>query len=603
MQWRKAVPSVLLAVVVLCALVLRMDALVESYGPYEHPRWLAATQPAFQRAAALITSERWRWRHVDEPYVQGDPHNYIRFAREMRHFYQAHVREPMFVAATRLGIIAAGGADVGVSLASITFSLLTIVATYLLGRHIASPAVGLGAATALAIDRMVIDWSIEGWRDETFACFITLFVWAWLRMAERPSSRRAVLAGVIGAAAGLTRISSITFLVPAWLWFAVGHRKSVNDLRLLAASVGVTLALVAPFVINCAIEMGDPLYALNYHTRFYLDREQNPDQTERSAARYAIEKFDSFPILSADIALRGLTTYPFTNKWNGLNPWHRYLGRILSWLALAGLFGWLWNSSGRLLLLLLFTALVPFMVTWTVRGGAEWRLTLFAYAFYLVAAFWVLDRLVRALRNLYLDWRAFQVWNIPRLRAVQMASVLVVLVAGGVIWAFLMPYFVARESLLAGKPTAIMAGSRERWFFGDGWTEPVVTGNVVARFTTQPLSTITIPLPETRAYDVVFRMDTLNYRNAPQQRVEITLNGMPVGTFDLTWTKTLVPEYRARFPVEAVRAGKNELTFKTENLVEIGRAGRAFRQVPRTQVVGMRLWYVLVTPSGADAGS
>ena len=111
MQWRKAIPAVLLTIVVLCGLVLRMDALVETYGPYENPPWLAATQPAFQRAASIITSARWRWTHVDEPYVQGDPHNYIRFAREMRHFYQAHVREPMFVAATRLGLVAAGGAD------------------------------------------------------------------------------------------------------------------------------------------------------------------------------------------------------------------------------------------------------------------------------------------------------------------------------------------------------------------------------------------------------------------------------------------------------------------------------------------------------------
>ena len=30
-------------------------------------------------------------------------------------------------------------------------------------------------------------------------------------------------------------------------------------------------------------------------------------------------------------------------------------------------------------------------MTWTVIGGAEWRLTLFAYAFYLVAAFWLVE--------------------------------------------------------------------------------------------------------------------------------------------------------------------------------------------------------------------
>ena len=42
-----------------------------------------------------------------------------------------------------------------------------------------------------------------------------------------------------------------------------------------------------------------------------------------------------------------------------------------------------------------FGSLVPFSMTWTVRGGAEWRLTFFAYAFYLVAAFWFVDKAVR----------------------------------------------------------------------------------------------------------------------------------------------------------------------------------------------------------------
>lgn len=603
MQLRKPGSAVLLAFVVLLGLVLRMDALFESYGPYDRPPWLAATQPAFQRAASAVTSARWRWRHFDDPYGGGDAHNYLRFAREMRHFYQAHVREPMFVAATRLSLKATGDTDVAVSLVSITFSVLTLVATFLLGRQIASPAVGLAAATALAIDRTVIEWSIEGWRDDMFACFVILFTWAWIRMAERPSYRRAMLAGVIGAGACLTRISTITCIGPAWLWFVAGRTKNIDDLRPFAVSVGVTLALIAPFVINCAIQMGDPLYAVNYHTRFYLEREQNVDRTPRSAVRYTQEKFDSFPVAYADIALRGLTVYPFTNKWVGLNPWYRRLGEILSWLALAGMFGWLWDRTGRFLLLMLFTALIPFSVTWTVPGGAEWRLTLFAYPFYLLAAFWVLHRLAQAVQHLRQDGFVVPRWRLVRARAFQMASLLALLVAGGVAWALFAPYFIARESLLAGKPTAIMAGERERWLFREGWTGPVTTVNVVARFTTQPLATIRIPLPEVRAYDAVFRMDTLNYRDAPKQRVQIALNGTDVGTFELTWNRALVGEYRARLPIEAVKAGVNELTFKTEHLVQIGRARMAFRQVPRTQIVGMRLWYVLLTPGPPAATS
>ena len=35
--------------------------------------------------------------------------------------------------------------------------------------------------------------------------------------------------------------------------------------------------LVAPFLVNCAIATGDPLYAINNHTEFYLKREGAAD--------------------------------------------------------------------------------------------------------------------------------------------------------------------------------------------------------------------------------------------------------------------------------------------------------------------------------------
>ena len=46
---------------------------------------------------ARLHPSPFRWYHVDKPYVGGDPINYLKFAREMRSFYQAHVREPSFL--------------------------------------------------------------------------------------------------------------------------------------------------------------------------------------------------------------------------------------------------------------------------------------------------------------------------------------------------------------------------------------------------------------------------------------------------------------------------------------------------------------------------
>ena len=216
-RWRQLLAPAILTIILLYAGLLRLDTLFQAFGPYQQPHWLAAAQPVVA-ATAPVLSPHWRWRHVQNPYTAGDPHNYLRFAREMRHFYQAHVREPMFLAATRLFLFLTNDADVAISLTSITFSLLTLLATYLVGCRIASPAVGLAAAAALGVDRTVVRLSIEGWRDEMFSFFVILSVWAVLRMSRSRRYGDAVLLGVVGAGACLTRITSITMLAPAWLW-------------------------------------------------------------------------------------------------------------------------------------------------------------------------------------------------------------------------------------------------------------------------------------------------------------------------------------------------------------------------------------------------
>ena len=48
--------------------------------------------------------------------------------------------------------------------------------------------------------------------------------------------------------------------------------------------------LVAPFLINCAIATGDPFYAINNHTDFYLKREGAADVTPISAVSYSLEQ-------------------------------------------------------------------------------------------------------------------------------------------------------------------------------------------------------------------------------------------------------------------------------------------------------------------------
>jgi hypothetical protein len=579
----KLITRAILTCVLLYGGLLRIDALFKTYGPYEHPRWLAVMEPPVRAAASVLTPD-WQPRHDLEPYVGGDPINYLKFAREMRNFYAAHVREPGFPGATRLGLMLTNDEDVGVSLTSITFAVLALGATYLLGQQLASPAVGLAAAAALAIDHTAVFWAIEGWRDEMFAFFAVLSTWAWLRLAEKSTPRRAVVAGLAGGGALLTRITSISLLAPAVVVLLARRGAERPPLLHVAIAVAIMAAAIAPFLINCVIATGDPLYAINNHTDFYLKREGVPDPPPMSAVAYTWGKFDR-PLAAADTMVVGMFSYPFDNKWVGLDHWYQGLGRVLSWLAIAGMIGWLWQRDGRLVLCMFMGALVPFSATWPVRGGAEWRLTLFAYSFYLVAAFWVVHKVVRQKKGSHRSDPFFA------------AGITVALAVAGLAFAFGMPYLVAREALIHGQPMVIAAGERDRLLLGNGWSRLVVTGNVSARFATRQTVNIRMPLPEVRPYQVKLRIDPLDYPGAAPQTVHISLNGNPVTTVALSWNPERVGEYSFIIPASAVRPGSNEVTFRSENMVPIGRAGSAFPEMPRDREVGFRFWYMLVVPS------
>jgi hypothetical protein len=554
-RWRTLVVTTVLTLVVLYSGLLRVDALFKSYGPYQQPRWLASMQPFVRTAASAITPD-WRWTHVTTPYVGSDPINYLKFARAMRNFYAAHAREPMFPAATRIGLMLTGDADVGISVTSITFALLTLVATYILGASVASPAVGLAAAAMLGLDHTAVLYSIEGWRDELFALFAIACAWAWIRLGRRPTTANGLVAGVLSGGACLTRITTFSLIASAIVWLLATRGPAVR--RAIAIAVVVMAAIIAPFLINCAMATGDPLYAINNHTEFYLKREGAADTRPISAVGYSLAKFESRPIAATDSALRGLFVYPFNNKWVGLDRWYPGVGWVLSYLAIAGLFAWLWFPEGRLLLVMLFGALVPFSMTWTVPGGAEWRLTLFAYAFYLIAAFCTIDGAVKfarsAIRGDEKPWR-----QLTRKQVIQPAAIVLAMFVMASVWVVAAPYAIVNEALTHEGATMIVAGPRDRWFFVDGWSDLVIKGNVTSRFAIKPAATLRIALPEARSYALTLRLDPVNPSAASQHIVRLSLDGHHLEDIALTWNPARIGQYDVTIPADSFTPGTHDL--------------------------------------------
>ena len=596
-RWRRLLVPGLLALVLAYAALVRLDRLVLAYGPFGHPGWLVTLQRTVG-ALRPLTPRGWDWGKVEQPYVGGDPINYLKYAREMTHFYQGHVREPVFLATTRVFLWLTDDQDVAVSFASLTFSVLCVLAIYLLGSAVGSRWIGLLAAMALAIEHEMVTWAPDGWRDEAFAAFVTLSAWALLRLRRSWTWPAALVAGLVGAAACLTRLSSLTFLLPALLWLAWPRDRALwrrHALR-VGAAAAVMAALVAPYLINTYRASGDPFYAVNYHTTFYEFAEGAVSETPPTALAWTARHFRNTPIAATDTAVRGLFVYPFVTKWRGFNDSVPLLAQVLPWLAAGGLVLWLTQPAGRLLLVVLLMSLVPYMLTWSLRGGDHWRFTMQAYPFYLVAAFQFAFATATGMIRVARDGVRATLARVNLRRALPAGAAGLLVVGLALLEGHWIPFLVAGESLRVGNSTSVAAGPDDAVFFTEGWSELVRGGAVVARLSTRRIATIKLPLPERRPYRLVLRMDPIVPDATPPQRVRVFLGGHAVGIFTLTWNPERVGAYTIDIPAGLVPPGRTPLELMVDDLVPLAQAGNAFPELPRDLQAAFRLWYVRLGP-------
>ena len=587
------VPLLLAVVVTAYGGLLRLDAFVQRYGTVDRPAWAYVLTHRVAPLAAFVRPSAYRWS-VETPYVGGDPINYLKYAREMRSFYQAHVREPIFLALTRGFLWLLSDQDAAVSFASMTGSMLTIFAAYLLGAAMLSRAAGLVLSFVLAVEYELISWSVEGWRDDLFMAMVVLSAWAFVRCRRDPSLADAVLLGVTTAGACLTRITALSFVLPGLVWLVFDGDASARRRRVKAAAIAafVLAAVVSPYLISCALATGDPFYAIDYHTGFYRYGEGLPSEQPMSAAAYVSSKIAGRPIAALDTAVTGLFVQPFVIKWTGLEAWVHGLGSVVSWLAIGGLLMWPFVADGRMLLVILFGSLLPYAFTWNVTGGGEWRFTMHAYPLYVLAA----------LSAVEWTWRgATTLWREPRrVRALVRAPAARRVLAGAAIVAVVcamyavLPWFVVRETIATGGDVSIETGSRDRTFFGPGWSAPYADG-LTFRVSRAERSIVRLPLPSRRTYQIVLRLDPV----APdrQHRAVVLLNRQLLAVLHLTWNPERVGAYPLQLPSDKVRAGSNELTIVSDTLVPAASAGSRFASRDPHDLLGVRLWYVRVLGS------
>ena len=581
MPTRRGARIALLAIVVAYGTLLRLDALTLTYGVVERPSWLRSLQSS-RGPESVIRPSGFRWQRWEGRYIS-DPFTYLKYAREMRSFYAAHGREPLYPLATKISLWFLGDQDIAVSFTSMFFSVLSILGTFLLGYLAFSYWVGLGAAAAMAIEYDVVTWGVGGWRDDAFTAAVVFCTCAMLRYARRGSAGAAVALGAIAGIACLVRVTSLSFLLPGLVW-AVTTVKGPWAVRARHAALMVLTAglIAAPYFVNCWRTYGDPFLAIDIHTAVYRETEGESGATRsQSAAQYVTSKFRSRPWQSVDTAVLGLTEYPFTNKWFGFGPWHSKLGKLLSWSAVIGLFLFVGSREGRLLLIVLTASLVPYMVTW--RLIHDWRFTLHAYPFFLTAAAHAIATAARVVRPQWLKARVSGIK--PSTVAGWTAAALIV---GTGVWIVqrILPGVVAKESLRHDEAVLVLAGSRDAAFFVRGWGPPETAGNVTARMTELLGGTMWLPLPEMRDYRLTIRLDPfpLPFNADPEGLpwVHVAMNGQLVRVLDTTWNPERVGAYTVVVPRRYLNAHRN--------LLELSALTKRARRAR------VRLWYVQIEP-------
>jgi len=554
------------ALITLYGALLRLDAFVGKYGPLDHPAWARVMTHGVAAFARGVRPARVQWTKEKTPYVGGDPIGYLGFGREMTTFYQPHFREPVFLTAVRVSLWMLDGQDAAVSLASAAGSVLLIVATFLLGCETAGAVGGLAAALVVAIEYDLIVWSVDGWRDDLFAAFVVLSAWTLVRLRDRPSFRNALAAGVVCGLTCLTRITALSFIVPALLWIAVAGGREGRRERYESVAVAAVLAtaVLGPFLISCAIATGDPFLAIDQHTIYYRAAEGLDLKERTTAGAYVLQKFRAHPVATTDLAVTGLFVRPFAIKWNGLSVWSAWLGPALMWLSLVGLAAFLFSSKGRLLLVIIAASLVPYAFTWNVAAGGEWRFTMHVYGLFVVAAVYAVALTPRLADRM--------VWGPLARRG---GAVVAAAVAGTALYLAL-PWFVVREALALNESVSVEAGGRDRVFFRSGWSPAEANGNVTTRTSRGSRSIVHFPLSDVDDYEIVLRVDPV--AAAPVSSAMILFNGQIAGGFGFVTSPDRIGSYRLTVPRTWQKAGDNELGIAT------------------TGAEGVRLWLVRIIP-------
>ncbi len=248
------------------------------------PVFFYGTLLSFILAYAAYKRQEMLFLMVNQP-TDPDFSGYLQYAKESTG-YATMFREPLFIWILQLAGFLGGEINpVMQRLTSVAMGIGAVASIfYLCLRHL-NIIVAVIASALYAGQEYLVYTATRGLREDSIVLTTILFIAiSWHHLRGTVTWRSLTVWGLFGAICSLLRISSLTFAIA--IIILVGIFRFFRDIKpwraraRWALPVALTVGLMAPYLVHCYQQYGDPFFIVKYHVRFYANQEfggKHPD--------------------------------------------------------------------------------------------------------------------------------------------------------------------------------------------------------------------------------------------------------------------------------------------------------------------------------------
>jgi tetratricopeptide (TPR) repeat protein len=204
----------------------------------------------------------------------------------------------------------------------------------------------------------------------------------------------------------------------------------------------------------------------------------------------------------------------------------------------------------------LFTSLIPYAFTFEIAGGNEWRFTMHAYPFYLIAGALFLTIITGALlaQN---TWPLFSNRIFSKRALLTTIFVLLFILSAGWILFNQSNFLRKEEAIKADESILIQSGNRDSKFFAAGWYMPVESAGEEVRITKEAEAELLVPLKREKEYNLILRANPVFEKPLKASIISVFVNSQPVGKFEMN--EPVNTAYVFRLPPNLIKDGTNTI--------------------------------------------